>query len=138
MHGHLTRLLSVSWLSTSQRERVERCIHIISLIADRRGLIHFLRSSHSSISDTSTRSRRTSRSATSDRRYSNETLLDENNLALDVEHKRVIDGFVVIMININLSIFRQSVLEFPFTSQLSTQSINSSGDECASRCDSWT
>ncbi len=118
LHGHLTRLLSVSWLSTSQRERVERCIHIISLIADRRGLIHFLRSSHSSISDTSNRSRRTSRSATSDRRYSNETLLDENNLAQDVEHKRVIDGFVVIIININLFHYDNPFfpIEFSFTS----------------------
>jgi hypothetical protein len=90
LHSHLSRLLSVSWLSTIQRERVDRCIHIISLIADHRGLIHFLRSSHGSISEINNRSRRTSRSATSDRRYSTETLLDENNL----EHKRVIDSFV--------------------------------------------
>ncbi len=68
-------------------------------LADRRGLIHFLRSSHSSISETTNRSRRTSRSATSERRHSNDFLLDGENHAQDFEHKRVIDSFVVIIIN---------------------------------------
>ena len=111
LHNHLTRLLSVSWLSTIQRERVDRCIHIISLIgkkidlisffrmsflADRRGLIHFLRSSHSSISETTNRSRRTSRSTTSDRRHSTDCLQEVQDHSQDMEHKRVIDSFVVI------------------------------------------
>jgi len=95
LHSHLTRLLSVSWLSTIQRERVDRCIHIVSLIADRRGLIHFLRSNHSSISDVPTRSRRTSRSATSEHRHSNDFLLDLDNQSNNQEHKRVADSFVV-------------------------------------------
>lgn len=100
-------------MTIGQRERVDRCIHIISLIgeiesdeddgnegivflADRRGLIHFLRSSHSSTGETiPTRSRRTSRSATSDRRQSSETLLDAPNEAQDFEHRRVIDSFMV-------------------------------------------
>jgi hypothetical protein len=69
-------------------------------LADRRGLIHFLRSSHSSASETTNRSRRTSRSATSERRHSTELLLDEENHSQDLEHKRVIDSFVVFSINI--------------------------------------
>lgn len=90
----------------------------IFVLADRRGLIHFLRPNHSSISETSTRSRRTSRSVTSERRYSTETLLDENNLAQDLEHKRVIDSFVVIiLINLfNSTLIISFFLEFSFAS----------------------
>ncbi|CAF1314468.1 unnamed protein product [Adineta steineri] len=95
LHGHLTRLLSVSWLTSSQRERADRCIHIIALIADRRGLIHFLRSNHSSMSESvNVRSRHASRSNASERRYSSDDLLDKQNHSEDLEHKRVIDSFV--------------------------------------------
>ncbi|CAF4513386.1 unnamed protein product, partial [Rotaria magnacalcarata] len=52
------------------REHVDRCIHIISLIADRRGLLHFLRSNHSSISESMLPSHRTSRSITLEPRHS--------------------------------------------------------------------
>lgn len=41
------------------------------------------------------RSRRTSRSTMSDRRYSNDPLTELNEHSDDVEHKRVIDSFVV-------------------------------------------
>ena len=66
-------------------------------LADRRGLLHFLRSNHGPANETTTRSRRTSRSLTADSRqngdYSNEALDRSENL----EHKRVIDSFVVSM-----------------------------------------
>ncbi|CAF1108028.1 unnamed protein product [Rotaria sordida] len=96
LYSHLARLLCVQWLTTSERERVDRCIHILSLIADRRGLSHFLRSNSSS-TDIPTRSRRTSRSATSDRMHSTEpaySTLQRHDHLEDVEHKRVIDNFV--------------------------------------------
>ena len=67
-------------------------------LADRRGLIHFLRSSHSSASETASRSRRTSHSATSDRRHSIDYLAEGNDYSKDLEHRRVIDSFVVIII----------------------------------------
>ena len=67
-------------------------------LADRRGLIHFLRSSHSSASETTNRSRRTSRSTASERRQSADYLLEVLDHSQDLEHKRVIDGFVVIII----------------------------------------
>ncbi|CAF0857142.1 unnamed protein product [Adineta ricciae] len=97
LHSHLARLLNVSWLSPAQRERVDRCIHILSLIADRRGLSHFLRSNHSSIAELTSRSRRTSRSATADRMHSVEHIYTGGHkldTLEDVEHKRVIDSFV--------------------------------------------
>ncbi|CAF1295313.1 unnamed protein product [Adineta steineri] len=97
LHSHLTRLLAVSWLVSSQRERIDRCIHILSLIADRRGLSHFLRSNHASISEVTSRSRRTSRSQTADRMHSVEHTYgsgQKQDTSEDVEHKRVIDSFV--------------------------------------------
>lgn len=66
-----------------------------SSLADRRGLIHFLRSSHSSASETTSRSRRTSRSVTSDSRHSVDLLIEERDQTQNVEHRRVIDSFVV-------------------------------------------
>ncbi len=65
-------------------------------LANRRGLIHFLRTSHTSTSETTNRSRRTSRSTTSDRRHSSDYLQEINDHSQDMEHKRVIDSFVVI------------------------------------------
>ncbi|CAF1170496.1 unnamed protein product [Adineta ricciae] len=94
LHSHLTRLLSVPWLSSVQRERIERCVHVIASIADRRGLLHFLRSSHSSISESVNRSRRTSHSTVSGRRHSSDYLADVCDNSEDLEHKRVIDRFV--------------------------------------------
>ncbi|CAF4400686.1 unnamed protein product, partial [Adineta steineri] len=97
LHSHLTRLLAVPWLVSSQRERIDRCIHILSLIADRRGLSHFLRSNHASISEVTSRSRRTSRSQTADRMHSVEHTYgsgQKQDTSEDVEHKRVIDSFV--------------------------------------------
>ncbi|CAF4770769.1 unnamed protein product, partial [Rotaria sp. Silwood2] len=96
LYSHLARLISVPWLTTSERERVDRCIHILSLIADRRGLSHFLRSNSTS-SEMSTRSRRTSRSATSERVHSVDaaySAAQRHDHLEDVEHKRVIDNFV--------------------------------------------
>jgi hypothetical protein len=113
LHAHLVRLSGVSWLTLGQRERVDRCIHIIALISncerfvvnmfstctcvlvDRRGLIHFLRSNHGSSNETTGRSRRTSRSATFDCRTSTEYFIDKRDYSQDVEHKRVIDSFGV-------------------------------------------
>ena len=70
----------------------------IIFLADRRGLSHFLRSNHNSAAEMATRSRRASRSATSDRMYSVEHIYSpaqrRDNLE-DMEHKRVIDSFVV-------------------------------------------
>ena len=67
-------------------------------LADRRGLSHFLRSNHNSAAEMATRSRRASRSATSDRMHSVEHIYSasqrRDNLE-DMEHKRVIDSFVV-------------------------------------------
>ncbi len=72
--------------------------YIIKILADRRGLSHFLRSNHSSAAEIASRSRRTSRSATADRMHSVEHIYNtgqrHSNLE-DVEHKRVIDNFVV-------------------------------------------
>jgi hypothetical protein len=82
-------------------------------LADRRGLLHFLRSSHSSTSETTNRSRRTSRSAVSERRHSNDYLLDVQDHSQDVEHKRVIDSFVVIIIILKiLIVFSYAGLSF--------------------------
>jgi len=67
-------------------------------VADRRGLSHFLRSSHGSSVDSVNRSRRTSRSATADRMHSVEHVYSssqQNDTLEDMEHKRVIDNFVV-------------------------------------------
>ncbi|CAF1275411.1 unnamed protein product, partial [Rotaria sordida] len=94
LHSHLLRLFNVLWLTTAQRERVDRCIHIISLIADRRGLIHFLRSNRSSVSESVTHSRRASRSVTAERQYSKDYVIEGHDHSQDIEHKRVIDGFL--------------------------------------------
>lgn len=59
---------------------------------------HFLRSNHSSAAEIATRSRRTSRSATSDRMMSVEHIYSagqRQDHQQDMEHKRVIDSFVV-------------------------------------------
>ncbi|CAF4235575.1 unnamed protein product, partial [Rotaria magnacalcarata] len=32
LHSHLIKLFTASWLTATQREHVDRCIHIISLI----------------------------------------------------------------------------------------------------------
>jgi hypothetical protein len=34
LHSHLTRLSGVTWLTTIQRDHVDRCIHIISMIGE--------------------------------------------------------------------------------------------------------
>ena len=70
-------------------------VPVVSSVADRRGLIHFLRSSHSSVSETTSRSRRTSRSVTSESRHSVDLLIEERDQTQNVEHRRVIDSFVV-------------------------------------------
>lgn len=70
----------------------------ISILADRRGLSHFLRSNLSSAPEGTNRSRRTSRSATSDRMHSVEhsySTAQRHDHLEDMEHKRVIDNFVV-------------------------------------------
>ncbi|CAF3328350.1 unnamed protein product [Rotaria sp. Silwood1] len=106
LYSHLARLISVPWLTTSQRERVDRCIHILSLIADRRGLSHILRSNSTS-SEISTRSRRTSRSATSERMYSIDSAYSaaqRHDHLEDVEHKRVIDNFVDFLSQVGLRV----------------------------------
>ncbi|CAF4174789.1 unnamed protein product [Rotaria socialis] len=97
LHSHLIKLFTASWLTATQRERVDRCIHIISLIADRRGLIHFLRSNHSSMSESMLPSHRTSRSATLEPRHSDTYSIDGYDHSEDIEHKRVIDGFVAFL-----------------------------------------
>ena len=68
------------------------------LLADRRGLGHFLRSNHTSAAEVATRSRRTSRSTTNDRVLTAEqmhTAAQRHDHLQDMEHKRVIDSFVV-------------------------------------------
>ncbi|CAF3434899.1 unnamed protein product [Rotaria sp. Silwood1] len=102
LHNQLLRLYSVPWLTTVQRERVDRCIHIISLIADRRGLIHFLRSNHSSFSESTVHSERTSRSVTAEQQNSHDYLMDGHDHSQDIEHKRVIDGFVAFLSQVSV------------------------------------
>ncbi|CAF3819449.1 unnamed protein product, partial [Rotaria magnacalcarata] len=98
LYSNLARLLSVSWLTTAERERVDKCIHILTLIADRRGLGQMLRLSSNTAVDLAARSRRTSRSATSDRTHaidpSTFSAAQRRDHLEDVEHKRVIDNFV--------------------------------------------
>ncbi|CAF5140035.1 unnamed protein product, partial [Rotaria magnacalcarata] len=98
LYSNLARLLSVSWLTTAERERVDKCIHILTLIADRRGLGQMLRLSSNAAVDLAARSRRTSRSATSDRTHaidpSTFSAAQRRDHLEDVEHKRVIDNFV--------------------------------------------
>jgi hypothetical protein len=72
--------------------------NVILSLADRRGLSHFLRSNHNTAVEIANRSRRTSRSATADRMHSVEhtyTAAQRHDHLEDVEHKRVIDNFVV-------------------------------------------
>ncbi|CAF3997190.1 unnamed protein product, partial [Rotaria sp. Silwood2] len=104
LHNHLIRLFNVPWLTTAQRERVDRCIHIISLIADRRGLLHFLRSNQSSACETALQSCRTSRSLTAERQHVNGHLKEEHNHSQDIEHKRVIDGFVAFLSQVRVKL----------------------------------
>jgi hypothetical protein len=71
---------------------------IFQFLADRRGLSHFLRSNHSSVAEMATRSRRASRSATSERMHSVDYMFSASQRLdhlQDMEHKRVIDNFVV-------------------------------------------
>ncbi len=70
----------------------------LQFLADRRGLSHFLRSNHSSAAEMASRSRRASRSATTDRMHSIEHIYStsqRHDHLEDMEHKRVIDNFVV-------------------------------------------
>ncbi|CAF2145181.1 unnamed protein product [Rotaria magnacalcarata] len=93
LHNHLIRLFNVSWLTPVQCERIDRYIHIIALIADRRSLIHFLRSNHNSICETANHSHRSSRSATAERQHTSEYSNIGHGHSADVELKRVIDDF---------------------------------------------
>lgn len=74
-------------------------LYIVEYVADRRGLSHALRSSSTSSNDTVNRSRRTSRSTTSERTHGVDpgayNAAHRNDTSDDVEHKRVIDNFVV-------------------------------------------
>jgi hypothetical protein len=115
---------------------------ILIVLADRRGLSHFLRSNHTNAAEITTRSRRTSRSTTSDRMHSVEHTYAagyKHDTLEDVEHKRVIDNFVVSrgLENYTKATWVYTV-GFPVSSQHATRSISASRRQRAGGCHSGT
>ncbi|CAF5010089.1 unnamed protein product, partial [Rotaria sp. Silwood1] len=61
-----------------------------------------LRSNHSSFSESTVHSERTSRSVTAEQQHSHDYLMDGHDHSQDIEHKRVIDGFVAFLSQVSV------------------------------------